>query len=120
MKLNEAEVGQDAKIEEMRIEELEHLEWAECTYSQRGIHCLRFRTNTGRELWSRGTAGKGLYKREINLRPHNKAIIGIRGLFAARDITEAKGELRGESILLDLYLYVAVRLDLITNSDPIQ
>ena len=45
----------------------------------------------------------------------NKAVIGFRGVFAAPGETEGS-----EAAVLDLYAYVAVRLDMITSVAPRQ
>ncbi len=84
------------------MEEFEHLEYVQATYSQRGLHTLLFKTNTGRVLVSEGQAGPGPKSRELNLREHNKAIIGFRGLYSSH--------------ILDLYMYIALRLDIITET----
>ena len=50
-----------------------------------------------------GTAGKGQHSRELNLREHSKAVIGFRGM---KNIH-----------ILDLYMYVSLRLDIISESN---
>ena len=83
------------------LEEFEHIEFVHCTYSQRGLHSLFFRTNTGRLMNCEGQVGKGSLTRELNLRDHNKALIGFRGLLSSH--------------ILDLYMYIALRLDIISE-----
>ncbi len=80
------------------------------------MHSLKLRTNTGKVLLADGTSGPGEYRREIRLRSHNKAIIGFRGTFSPY-LTDDGGKQQVPAIL-DLYVYLAVRLDIITNSDP--
>ena len=67
-----------------------------------------------------GSAGLGEYKREIKLRPHNKAVIGFRGRFQKKDVVSKSADKYSTSYsaILDLYVYVGVRLDIITNSSP--
>jgi Jacalin-like lectin domain len=72
----------------LKLSDFEHLETVECTYSQRGIHSIRFKTNTGKQIMVEGTAGLGNFKRTVRLRPHNKAVIGFRGVFQTPDFTE--------------------------------
>lgn len=50
------------------LDDFEHIEYIECTYSQRGVHSLKFKTNTVRFLKAEGSAGSGSLKREIKLR----------------------------------------------------
>ncbi|CDW89077.1 UNKNOWN [Stylonychia lemnae] len=90
----------------MFLEEFEHIEFVISSYSQRGLHALTFKTNTGRAIACEGSAGKGSHQRELNLREHNKAIIGFRGLYSTH--------------MLDFYIYISLRLDIISeqnNSD---
>ncbi len=62
-----------------------------------------------RSLHVEGSAGLGSLKRELKLRSHNKAVIGFRGLFSP--MSEAN------SAIMDLWVYIGIRLDIITNSD---
>ena len=78
------------------------MEYVQATYSQRGLHTLMFKSNTGRILLCEGQAGPGPLSRELNLREHNKAIIGFRGIYSSH--------------VLDLYMYIALRLDIITET----
>ena len=48
-----------------------------------------------------GEVGKGPFSRELNLRDHNKAIIGFRGIYTSH--------------ILDLYMYISLRLDIISE-----
>jgi len=88
--------------EKVVLEEFEHLEYIHCTYSQQGVHSINFKTNTGRIVVCEGSARKGPMQRELNLREHNKAVIGWRGMVGSH--------------LIDLYMYVGLRLDIITES----
>jgi hypothetical protein len=88
-------------MEKMILEEFEHMEYVHCTYSQRGLHSVTFKTNTGRLLVCEGSVGKGPLTRELNLREHNKAIIGFRGLYSTH--------------ILDFYMYISLRLDIISE-----
>ena len=69
------------QTEEIKIDDFEHIETIECTYSDRGVHSLKIKTNTGQQIQVEGSAGQGQYRREIRLRSHNKAVIGFRGTF---------------------------------------
>lgn len=64
-----------------------------------------FRTNTGRLMICEGSVGKGPLIRELNLRDHNKALIGFRGMFSSH--------------ILDLYMYIALRLDIISEQNDV-
>ena len=64
---------------------------------------MHMRTNTGRIALCEGTVGKGQHSRELNLREHNKAIVGFRGLYSNH--------------ILDLYMYISLRLDIISESN---
>ncbi len=50
------------------LEEFEHFEYIEATYSQRGLHSLKLRSNTGLTINTLGSAGLGHHRREIRLR----------------------------------------------------
>ncbi len=43
----------------MAMEDFEHIETIECTYSDRGVHSLRFKTSVGKQIKVEGTAGLG-------------------------------------------------------------
>ena len=91
----------DTQFEKMFLEEFEHIEQVISNYSQRGLHGLTFKTNTGRSIACEGHGGKGNQTRELNLREHNKAIIGFRGLYSTH--------------MLDFYIYISLRLDIISE-----
>ena len=92
----------DTQFEKLILEEFEHIEFVGVTYSQRGLHSITFKTNTGRGLICNGDAGKGTFSRELNLREHNKGVIGFRGLYSSH--------------FLDLYIYISLRLDIISET----
>jgi hypothetical protein len=62
---------------------------------------LTFKTNTGRLADCEGLVGRGAFHRELNLREHSKGVIGFRGIVSTH--------------ILDLYMYVSLRLDIISE-----
>lgn len=89
-------------VEKLILEEFEHIEYVECSYSNQGLHSLVFKTNTGKAIVCDGAVGAGAQERKINLREHNKALIGFRGVYSTH--------------MLDLFMYVSLRLDIITET----
>ena len=94
--------GRVINSERLYLDAFEHIEFASCTYSAQGVHSLAFKTNTSKSFSIEGDKGKGEHRRDISLKEYAKAVIGFRGLIA-------------ES-LLDLYIYVAPRLDLLSDA----
>jgi hypothetical protein len=90
----------------LSLEDYEHIEFIFCTYSNKGLHEIHIGTNADNRLSIRCDLGPGTWRRLVDLKNDNKAIIGFRGLFAA-----PTGEDGSEAAILDLYIYVAVRLD---------
>jgi hypothetical protein len=90
-------------VDKLVLEEFEHIEFIECSYSNQGLHSLIFKTNTGKTISCEGSAGVGTQQRKLNLREHNKAVIGFRGVYSS-------------SHMLDLFMYVSLRLDIITET----
>jgi hypothetical protein len=134
MKMNQVTLGGPKKKpkKSLRIAEFEHIEAIVVEYNCEGLVSFYCKTNADqylKALTSQSSPGMdkdpmvpdsipGLFRRVINLRSQNKAAIGFRGLYTPPQILlDGKNE---PGVIRDLFVYCAVRLDIVTNTSQQQ
>ena len=64
--------------EVLKLGKTEHLEFISCSYSEKGVHTLTFKTNQNQLLLAEGEVeAEAKWNVDINLQDHGKAIVGL-------------------------------------------